>query len=192
MILILMQSRSGSSLVASIFAAHGFDTKHSNSISQFGYMYWEHEPAKAWLRDHKRGMGYATGVFCKQLSGIESVIDENDCVKTGVEYWPCFKHLDYKLFIVRRDPWQICKSLQEKRNPRSRKLQPPREMWQTVKTRERMLDQARDEGDGVDIHTERLVAGDFSEIRKAFEHHGIEFNEDKARGCIQKEKYKQR
>lgn len=192
MILLLMQSRSGSSLVASIFAAHGYDTKNTDEENQFGYKDFEHLPAKKWLYSRKKKIGYTGGEFCQPMQGIESVITPNDCVKIGVEYWPCFQHLDAKVFCIRRDPEQIAKSLSEKRDNRSRKLQPDDKMREMVHRRVEMLNQARDESGGADIFVEHIVAGDFGQLRAAFDYHGLEFNEEKARGCVDRGKFKTR
>ena len=192
MILILMQSRSGSSLVASIFHAHGYDTQNGGARSQFGYDIYEHVDAKDWLRRRKGKMNYKAGRFAEPLEGIEDRIEENDCVKIGIEYWPCFRHIKPLVFCVRRDLDQIAKSLSEKRSPRSRSLQPPREMVRLVRVRNRLLDRARDESGGIDIHVEPIVAGDFSGLRAAFEHHGLEFDEGKAAACVDKKKFHHR
>lgn len=192
MILLMMQSRSGSSMVASIFDAHGYETHGSGNPNQFGYKSYEHVAAKKWLTSRKKSIDYENGRFCEPLEGVEGVINPNDCVKMGVEYWPCLRHLAAKVFCIRRDPMQIAKSLQEKRNKRNRSLQPPRQMWDMVKRREKMLDTVRDESGGVDIHVEPIVAGDFSGLRAAFEFHGLEFDEEKARAMIDPGKFKHR
>lgn len=192
-ILILMQSRSGSSLVASILNAHGYNTKHREQINQFGYMAYEHNAAREWLYARKSKMGYAGGRFGKAIKGIEDVFKDGDCVKIGVEYWHCFKHLPVKVFCVRRNPEQIKKSLIEKRNL-SGNLRPstPQSILEIINRRVEMLDQARDESGGVDVGIEQIVAGDFSGLKAAFEHHGMPFDEAKAMACVAPDKFKHR
>lgn len=190
MILILMQSRSGSSLVASIFNAHGFDTKHTRHVNQFKYLDYEHQAAKNWCYARKEKMGYQTCKFVEPLAGIDDLIEINDCVKIGIEYWPVFRHLQPKVFCVRRDPLQIAKSLQAKRTKRNRELMPDDEMWRSIRIRENMLDQARKESGGIDIHVQPIMDGDFTGIEGAFNHHGLEFNPGAAKACIQPQKWR--
>jgi hypothetical protein len=179
-------------MVASIFNAHGYDTKHRDYTNKFGYTAYEHEAARKWLYSKKGDMGYAGGEFCKPLKGIESVFNDGECVKVGVEYWGCFKYLQAKVFCVRRDPDQIAKSLYEKNKATNRRARALQEINNMVMCRVKMLDEARDESGGIDVDVEQIVAGDLSGLKAAFEHHGLVFDEGKARACIQSEKFKHR
>lgn len=182
-----MQSRSGSSLVASIFAAHGYKTRHDRSVNAFGYVNWEHVPAKRWAYSRKQRMNYRNGHFVRYTPGIGSTIDANDCVKIGIEYWPLFRGLDYKLFCVRREPEQIARSLLEKNGGKN-----PRRVRAMVELRDAMLDEARDGANGVDIFPDAIVQGDFSGLRAAFEHHGLDFKESRTRACVDPAKWHRR
>ena len=59
MILILMTSRSGSSLVAKIFAAHGFNTG-GEEVHSCGYETFENARVNQWIRDNKPQLKLAT------------------------------------------------------------------------------------------------------------------------------------
>lgn len=187
-----MQSRSGSSLIASIFAAHGYKTRHDPNPNAFDYVNWEHLPAKRWAYARKPKMNYRNGHFVRPVEGIDKVIKDGDCVKMGVEYWPLFNGLDYKLFVVRRDPEQIARSLLEKQNKHSADLASQRRVRAMVELRESMLDHVRDHANGVDVFPDEIVRGDFSSLERGFAHHGLTFNPERARKCIDPSKWHKR
>ena len=181
MILVLMQSRSGSSLVASIFHAHGYDCRHSGTVNGHGYCNYEAVEVRKWLLSHKPAMHYRAAHWVDYVPGIDGLIRPNDCVKTGIEYWPIFRPLNMRVFTVRRDPDSIIRSLMEKN--------PGPDIEPIISARSAMLDAARAEAGGVDIDADQIIAGDFSGIREAFAWHGLPFNEKKARGCVDVSKW---
>ncbi len=186
MILILMTARSGSSLVASIFAAHGFDTGDT-SVWSCGYETFENECVNQWIRDHKPELPLITGQSCQYIPGIEECIPPNGCVKIAVEYLGLFEKLDLKLITVKRDVNSIARSVADKRGePGTADSIVP-----GMCTRMAGLDRACKKWNGAEINTDQIMAGDFSGVRAAFEHHGLVFDEDKARACVDGAKWHQ-
>lgn len=184
MILILMTSRSGSSLVAKIFAAHGFDTGGQRVFSQ-GYETFENAAVNQFMRDHKPELKLTTGQFCEYVPGIEKCIPENGVVKIGVEYLPLFKNLKPKVITVKRNAWSIARSLATKRGHPEQ----AEEIMSVIHLRFAALDRALEQWDGAEIDTDDIMAGDLSGVRAAFEHHGLEFDEAKARACVDPNKW---
>lgn len=185
MILILMTSRSGSSLVSSIFVAHGFDPGPDRVFSK-GYETFENHAVNEWIRAHKAQLKLRTGEFCDFVPGIEQCIPKNAVVKIGVEYLTLFEHLNPMVVTVKRDVQQIAQSLAEKRgHPEQAAGAVP-----GLKARMRAMARAREKHNGVEIDTNQIIAGDMSGVRAAFEHHGLEFDEAKARACIDPNKGK--
>lgn len=179
-----MTSRSGSSLVAKIFAAHGFDTG-GERVYSCGYETFENAAVNQWIRDHKSELKLTTGQPCDFVPGIEECIPENGVVKIGVEYITLFKHLDPKVITVKRDPEAVAKSLATKRGHPEQAAG----AYNGILTRYAALDRERRKWDGAEINTDEIMAGDLSSVEAAFEHHGLEFDENKARACIDPDKW---
>ena len=179
MILILMTSRSGSSLVAKIFAAHGFKTG-SEKIHSCGYETFENARVNQWIRNKKPLLNLQAGKFCNFVPGIESCIPDNAVVKIGIEYLPLFEHLNPKVITVKRAVSSVTKSLATKHG----QLDQADECVPVVLARFQALDRALEKWNGAEIDTDHIMAGDFSGVRAAFEHHGLEFDEAKARACV--------
>lgn len=169
-----MQSRSGSSLIASIFESHGFDCCHDDRNNLFGYKHFENVAVKRWIHDHRQAMNYRPGEFVRPVPGVEQCIPPDGAVKIGVEFYPCFRHLNMRVFTVRRHPESICKSLLKKRGG------DPERIRALIARREQLLDAARDESAGVDVDVDALIAGDFRNLRAAFSHHRMDFNATEA------------
>jgi hypothetical protein len=186
MILILMTSRSGSSLVAKIFAAHGFDTG-GERVFTHGYETFENAAVNQFMRDHKPQLKLTTGVFCDYVPGIEKCIPKNGVVKIGVEYLPVFEHLDPKVITVKRNPEAVASSLATKRGYPEQAAS----CMNAVLARFCALDRAREKWGGAEIDTDEIMSGDMSKVRAAFEHFGLEYDDEKARACINQEKWHQ-
>ena len=184
MILILMTSRSGSSLVAKIFAAHGFDTGGQRVFTN-GYETFENACVNQFMRDNKPAIQLRTGQPCTFVPGIEKCIPPNAVVKTGVEYQTIFKDLDPMVITVKRDAWSIAHSLATKRGHPEQ----AEGCIGGIRARFKALDLVREKWNGAEINTDEIMAGDFTSVRAAFEHHGLEYDEAKARACVDPSKW---
>lgn len=183
MILIMMTSRSGSSLVASIFAAHGY--AHGDCYShQFDYKTFESADVKqlTWEMNEK-GL-HRRGQFCEYYPGAREIAATGiSLIKVGVEYYRVFKPLEWHTVAVRRNPENIIKSVMEK-NPGV--LQEVRDL---TYRRMAMLDHVVHDSGGANIDADQIMAGDFSGVRAAFDHFGLLFDEAAARRCVKPEKW---
>ena len=186
MILILMTARSGSSLVARIFAAHGYDTG-GEKVYSHGYETFENAKVNRWIDDHKPQLQLTTGRPCRYIPGIEDCIPDNGVVKTAVEYLGLFVMLDFKLITVKRDVHSIAESVAIKRGEPGTAYKIVGGMMSRMAGLERM----RAVWNGAEIDTDQIMAGDLSSVKAAFEHHGLEYDEDKARACIEPDKWHQ-
>lgn len=186
MILILMTAQSGSSLVAKIFAAHGFDTG-GEKVYCHGYETFENAAVNQWILDNKHRFNCVTGEMCKYVPGVESCVPPNAVVKTAVEYGGLFDKLDPKVIVVKRDAMSIARSWASKRG------KPGAYNMHIGGARSRMegMDRVVKDRNGAAIDTDQIMSGDFSGCKAAFEHHGLEFDEDKARACIDRDKWHQ-
>ena len=191
MILVLMTSRSGSSLVAGIFAAHGFDTGGPIVLAAgyydtegrkvtAGYETFENAAVNQFMRDHKTELKLITGQFCDYIPGVEKCIPPNGVVKIGVEYLTLFEKLDPMVIAVRRDTVSISRSLASKRGHPDQASG----VEHAVRSRMMALDRAVRKWNGAWIDVDQIMAGDFSGVKAAFDHHGIPFDEAKARACV--------
>lgn len=197
MILVLMTARSGSSLVAKIFAAHGFDTggerhfSHGTEVFEDGrrcpwrYETFENVAVKQWIKDRKSKLPVVTGEFCNYIHGIEKCIPPNAVVKIGVEYLPLFEKLNPKVITVKRNINSIAMSWVSKRHNQEKAKQ----SIPGLHLRIAALDVALKKWGGAEIDTDQIMSGDFSGVRAAFKHHGLEFDEDKAQACVEPDKW---
>jgi len=183
MILILMTSRSGSSLVAKIFAAHGFDAGEEKVFS-CGYETFENAAVNRWIDKTKPKMRKSTGVPCQYIPGVEELVTENSLVKTAMEYAGVFENLQPKIVLVKRNVESIIASVTAKRGEGKKRISAS-----SIQMRMLGMERMRQEKGGAWVDTDALVAGDMSSIRAAFEYHGIAFDEDKARACVERDKW---
>jgi hypothetical protein len=179
-----MTARSGSSLVAKIFAAHGFDTGPEKVFSH-GYETFENAEVNKWIAENKHRLNKVTGVPCRYVPGIEKIVKSNSVVKTEIEHAGLFCKLNPKVIAVKRNVRAISQSMADKRG----------KPWEAggcvggVKARLAGMDKIVAEWGGATVDTDELIAGDFTSIREAFEHHGLEFDESKARACVDPDKW---
>ena len=184
MILILMTSRSGSSLVSKIFVRHGFDPG-PEPVYSCGYETFENAGVVRFVRENKPAIRLRTGQFCDFVPGVEKHIPENGVVKMGVEYATLFQFLDPMVITVKRDPQSIARSMATKRgHPEQAPSCLP-----GIHLRFRLMDRARERWNGAEINTDEIMAGDFSTVEAAFKHHGLEYDEQIARDCVKPEKW---
>jgi hypothetical protein len=183
-ILILMTSRSGSSLVAKIFAAHGFDTG-GKRVHSCGYETFENAAVNQWIRDHKPLLKLTTGEFCDFVPGIGTCIPDSGVVKIGVEYLTLFEQLDPMVITVKRNAGAVAKSLATKRGH-------PEQAdgcYPSILLRYRALDLARERWNGAEINTDEIMAGDLTKVEAAFGHFGLDWDEAKTLACIDPDKW---
>ena len=186
-ILLWMTSRSRSSMVSSIFAQHGIfwgDTQKQSA----GYDTYENQNIKSLQKK----------IF-KSLRGLDP-INDNDPVneflkelnkfvpqtrtwsmKTGVEFFNAFLPLNpYNIFITRK-PEDIAQSLCNKR-PGSNYD----EALDVVHWRFNYMKELQAEHGGVFVSTDKIIAGDFSEIKEAIEYCDLEYDEEAAKRAIKR------
>ena len=186
----MMTARSGSSLVAKIFHAHGFDYG-PEPVFSCGYKTYENAAVWRWIDKNKgRLQPIPTGRGCKYAPGIEACIPRptsNAMVKVAMEYVTLFKKLSPRVITVRRDPEAIAASTCAKRSP----PEPPSRCIGPVMKRLNGLERMRQQYNGAEVNTDELMAGDFSSIEAAFQHHGFNYDDDLARSCVDPDKWHQ-
>jgi hypothetical protein len=182
-IMLWMTSRSRSSMVAAIFAAHGV---HWGEVQQqsAGYDTFENQKVKGILKKHF-GLPFCTFPESKQdaLTEIFGVVphDRVWMMKTGVEYFKVFQPLTpFNVFIV-RDPKAVAKSLCDKNPGARREVALEAAEWRFQQMR--ILHQ---QNGGVWVDTDRVIAGDLTQIREALEYCGILYDEAKTKRAIHK------
>lgn len=171
MILILCTTRSGSSLVTAIFAAHGLN--FGQDAMTAGYRSFEDQAVKA----HLRPMSNGPFEWATDAGGTADLIRERgiDVFKCGLEYWPAFEGMDSLHVVkVKRNPASVAASLAEKKGL------PIEQCLEAVKHRYAMLDTIP----GVEVDTDALVGGDFGGIWLAFSRCGLDLDIGKARKVI--------
>lgn len=180
-------SRSRSSLVSSIFIKH--NVWWGNTPKQIsGYTSWENQNIKAlqnrfkakyWKKIHLTPVSSQWNAeFINQL---KKIVPENQTwmMKTGVEYFNAFKDLiPYNIFI-RRPADQVAKSLTSKRADVIYD-----DALYAAEWRFDFMDKLKAEYGGVDVHTDKIIQGDFSEIKEAIEYCGLKFDEKAANQAI--------
>ncbi len=188
-ILIMAMPRSGSSMTAGLFAAHGVWTgtcQKPSKINQRGH--FENLPIKQMLK--------------ARTGGAKPVLDGEPCTP-----WPGFK--DEVLGLIRRDgypgagPWLFKGTamywpLWEEFRPRwicvRRDLDSVRSSGKAtgaflaragaVQAHVRALDTLRDERGAVDVDTDALIRGDYRTLEAALASCGIPMDEGKVRAFV--------
>jgi len=187
-ILLWMTSRSRSSMVSAIFAAHGIFWG-DRQVQSAGYDTYENQKIKQiqsdfkplWGRPHLRPVNADPAVFKQFQNKIESIIPSNQrwSMKTGVEYYPAYRSLNpFNIFIIRK-PEDVANSLCEKRISTKYK-----EALEAVLWRFDYMKQIAEEDGGVFVDTDLIKTGDYSQIKEAIEYCGITFDENATRKAI--------
>ncbi len=179
-VVILVTSRSGSSIVAQVFNRHGFDVGDYEN-TRFGYGNYENKRIKNWLKQHKPEMNFRLGALCDFVPGV--VVPKNACIKVAVEYWPIFKPLDPVVVTVSRKPENILASLMDK-NPSDDSIS-----RSIIKKRFVLMDKIRKQHGGVDVNTDDMMGGDYNAIRRAVEATGVKFNPEAVSASIDPSKW---
>jgi len=177
-----MTSRSRSSMISGIFAAHGVNWG-GNQQQSLGYDIFENEAVKRVQKRHY-GLPYcelieATGAF---LTDLYSVVPQNETwlVKTGIEYFNAFQPLaPFNVYLLRK-PEGAAQSIVNKRGVDYD------EALKAVKWRFAAMRARQAIDGGAFIDTDRVIAGDFEQLQAAMEYCGVLFDEKKTKGAIHK------
>jgi len=169
-------------MIAEIFAVHGVNWGGVQTKSA-GYKTFENEPVKAVLKRH---FGLP---FCELpkpsadfLSDLYGILPDNETwmAKTGIEYFDVFQSLaPFNIYLLRK-PEDVAKSICAKR-PGNYDEALAAAKWRFATMRAKQATEG-----GVFIDTDRVIAGDFEQLRVAMEYCGVLFDEKKARGAIHK------
>jgi hypothetical protein len=167
-----MQSRSGSSMVAGIFAAHGF--WNGESYDGVGYETYENVQVKDVIRENKHRL--TRGEFVEPFD-IEFEPEREPWFWKGpVEFYPCFQHLDPVVILVRRDIEATARSVLA-RHPYG-EIEYARKL---AIQRHNLMNQV----DGINVYSDELIAGDYSSIKHAIYACGVDFSRELADQVIQ-------
>ena len=174
-IVLWMTSRSRSSMVAGIFAAHGINWGGKQSQSA-GYNTFENMDVRACQKRHF-GLPYMQMVepTAEFIAEIYSLVPQNETylVKTGIEYFDAFQPLiPFNIYLL-RNPEHVAASLCSKR-----KGLDPDAALQAAEWRFKMMRARHSTVGGVFIDTDRVIAGDFTQLRAAVEICGVLFDEN--------------
>jgi len=177
-------------MVSAIFAGHdiywgntqkqtnGYDVYENIKITEL-----QHKFKSKWGRAFMRPVAATSGVFEQFQNEIKEFVsaDKTWMIKTGVEYFPAFESLNPYNVFIKRNPENVAKSLCNKRPGASYD-----EALNAVKWRFNFMDQLQSQHGGMVVDTDKIINGDFSDIKKAIEYCGIIFNEEAAKRAIKK------
>ena len=182
-IMLWMTSRSRSSMVSAIFAAHGifwgdtqkqsagYDTYENQTLKAIQIKYWGIPVMEPVSEDKKDNF----------IQDILKVVPKNEpwSMKTGIEFYPAYRDFNpYNIFITRKAE-DVAKSLCQKRVNANYD-----EALKIIKWRFDYMEKIKEEDGGVFVDTDLIIAGDYSQIKEAIEYCGIEFDEDATKGAI--------
>jgi len=181
-VIVMTIARSGSSMVASIFAAHGFNTSRGEFAEmRDGSQYWtfESREIKEYIKHNRTKMpgdetGFHTFRNPDQFKRIVDSLPEPWVIKTGVEKWRLFESMPAVIVKVRRSAEHIARSLAAKKNEDYSKVYP------LVIGKQKMFDQVP----GHSVYTEEIIAGNYSSLVPVFADLGVEFSADKTREIV--------
>lgn len=174
MIVLLCTSRSGSSMIAGIFAAHGVNCGQTFQGSE--YQTFENLELRRHVRDLAQRGGNEFLDWVKPLGGTEELVRRLgvDLFKCSVECWKPFEPFA-KAVKIKRSVDSAARSVVSRGTDRDYD-----EAARIIRKRYAMMDSIP----GPTVHSEKVIAGDFDELREAFAYCGLEFDEAKARRCI--------
>lgn len=173
MIVLLCTSRSGSSMVASMFAAHGLNCGEVGHT--LGYCSYENQPMKYHLKRMAKQAGTQFPVWLPELGGTRELAEQLglELFKCSVEQWKPFEGWCTPVKI-KRNIENAARSVTDKNGGDYDQA-----VWM-IEQRYRLMDTIP----GPTIDTDKVMAGDLSGVAEAFEYCGLEFNEALARSCI--------
>jgi len=189
-ILLWMTSRSRSSMVSAIFAAHGifwgerqvksagYDTYENNNIK---ILQKEFKPL--WGSAHMRAVDANPEIFELFHDRIKQIVpsDQIWSMKTGIEYYPAYSGLNpFNVFITRK-PEDVANSICQKRKDADYKYSLEVTLW-----RFNYMKQLAAKDGGVFVDTDKIIAGDMSEIQQAIEYCNLTYHKEAAKMAITK------
>lgn len=191
-VVILMTSRTGSSLVAGIFAKHGlWHGPTYTTHPPFGEPYKTFEVAdlKPWLRSNY-GLNGCEFVPDDRADEFRSVVDgvmpsdQRWMAKLGVMFWPLFRQFKPHVVVVKRD---LCASVdaamaRAKDNDRGK-------AEKAISRRYELMDEVIAETGGSVVVTDELIAGDITGISAALRQCGIEPDETIIKQAVDPKKW---
>ena len=169
---ILMQSRSGSSMVAGIFAAHGF--WYGESYDGAGYQTYENCEVKDAIRANK----FTSGEFCEPFETNFYPEREPWFWKGPVEVYPCFEHFGAQTILVRRNAAANIEALMA-RHPGG-----DRDFARSLYVKRHNL---MDEVGGINVYTDQIIGGDYTSIELALNACDVKFDKGLAESVIRPE-----
>tara|TARA_R110002110_G_scaffold12079_1_gene57408 strand:- start:913 stop:1542 length:630 start_codon:yes stop_codon:yes gene_type:complete len=184
-----MTSRSRSSLVSKIFANHGVWWGNTYAMTK-GYQMYENQNIK---RIQKEIIKPKKGIlpFCEELELTEEVVNKFHesleryisqqmqsidsargkwSMKTGVEYFNAWKDLNPYNVFIKRDPDGVAKSIVEKG------IGGYQQALAATHWRYNYMDRIQDRYGGVFVNTDKIINGDYTDIKQAIAYCGIEYS----------------
>jgi hypothetical protein len=177
-VIILATARTRSSMVASVFHAHGLWFGSTDRL-RAGYDSFENSQIKAYL---KTTYGELPARFVDPVPGIDKWLDNvphgaRMAFKCAVAYFPVFKHLNPCWIYVKRDVADTATSFMAKRGPQD--TRPRKAVEAMIAERFALMDELRDRHGGVSVDTDAVMSGDRSTLRRAVEYCGIDYDPEK-------------
>jgi len=196
-LVILMTSRSGSSMVSGIFAAHGlwYSEPSPDDYSVFGnYKLYENQKMKRWL---KRYFNIAGTRFVSEEWNDQFMVQVNRIYpegqrwfwKGGVMFWPLWRQLDPYVVFIRRPLEQAVSSAFEKQGHNTVSREACREM---ISARYRLMNQVRYETGGIDIRTDQVAEGNYETLQQAFAYCNLDFQPGLADDIVEPARWRHR
>lgn len=186
-IVILTIARSGSSMVAGIFAQHGVWTGPTLGPSKYNAKgYFESQGLRDFIRGNYDFFSLVeNGRLAPRHKGFKKTIghilnkggyqDGPYLFKHNVLYYPLWHEFSPKFVCIRRNIDSVIESC--KRTGYLKNMD-------ALEPQIEALDFARDELGAAEVFTDEVLKGDFSSLKSAFSHCGIELDEQIARDFI--------
>ena len=195
-IIIMMVPRSGSSMVTSIFHAHGLWVGRCEPINQFGYFPFENVDIRLRLRHlvtpdlqsdariKTFNSGCHLGFVRKCIAEIVPP-DKPWVYKTGIDNWCLFDGLypDMKFVFVKRNTDSVLASLQDKEDSPDLHSRP------IIEAKYRTMDELSASRNIPCVHTDELIDGNYTSLEKAFSHCDLSFMSEIAKLIIRPESW---
>lgn len=176
-VIVWAQSRSRSSLVAKIFINHGLWWGDTIAKS-CGYITYENQTIKnlvkryrkkAW---HEQGRILKAGDYSEFLQDLAAIVpDQQWMLKISVDYFQAFQALKPYNILVKRKQNDVVGSLLAKRDDLT-----PEAAAQQVQERFAFMEAIFRWFDCAIVDTDKLIKRDFSDMEKALNYCGIDFD----------------
>jgi len=197
-IVILMAPRSGSSMVAGIFAAHGVwvgkDLRTKNEHNQEGF--FEHNYLQrltcslfpgdeGWNEHVPPSMKQAILDKLVATAQADGYISGPWLYKSEAVQFPLWKGLNPKWVCVRRDADAIFKS--SRNSGLVGKRSTDEQVRKTIQNNVEKMDYVVENLNGVNVYSDEVIDGDMSSLDRAFQYCGLALDSKKAASCIRPE-----